>query len=234
MFATEGAMVTVCDINDGRAIAQQIEVQGGQAIAVPTDVSNAESMSAAVDATLTAYGALDVLVCCAGVWFISSEGLIEGKTDAPAELLTEDIWTRTIDVNLKGTYLACRYAIPHLRRSSAASIVTVASVAALRVGNGASDAYTASKGGVLAMTRTLAVEHAPQGIRVNCLCPGPTDTAMAQTLSEERRRSFAQEVPMGRLGSPEELARAALFLASDESSFMTGSMLVVDGGYSAK
>ena len=137
-------------------------------------------------------------------------------------------------MNLKGTYLCCRFGIPAMRETDeGGSIINVSSIAALRVGRGASDAYTAAKGGIMAMTRTLAVEHARYGIRCNCLFPGPIVTAMTGELTPGKEEWARKNVPLMRWGQPEDVANMALFLASDEASWITGQFFVVDGGYTA-
>jgi NAD(P)-dependent dehydrogenase (short-subunit alcohol dehydrogenase family) len=147
----------------------------------------------------------------------------------------EATWDRVMAVNLKGVWLGCRHGIPAMLESGGGSIVNVASFVALMGAATAQVAYTASKGGVLALTREVAVEWARRGIRANALCPGPIETPMlAELMSDPQRRARRLvHIPMGRLGRAEELARAALFLASDDSSFMTGAALVVDGGITA-
>ncbi len=149
-------------------------------------------------------------------------------TDTP-----EDVWDLTIDINLKGVYLGCRYGIPAMIESGGGSIVNVASFVALMGAATPQTAYTASKGGVLSMTREIAVEFARKGVRANSLCPGPIETPLLQELLADpaRRQRRLVHIPMGRFGQAEEIAKAALFLASDESSYMTGAALVVDGGH---
>jgi NAD(P)-dependent dehydrogenase (short-subunit alcohol dehydrogenase family) len=179
-----------------------------------------------VRATMDAYGALHVLYNNAGV-FPADDG---GVLDTP-----ESTWERVMQVNLKGVWLGCKAGIPAMLESGGGAIVNVASFVALMGAATAQIAYTASKGGVLAMTRELAVEYARQGIRANALCPGPIETPLLEELLSDpaRRARRMVHIPMGRLGRAEELAKAALFLASDDASFMTGAALVVDGGITA-
>lgn len=234
LFAAHGASLVCVDVSPGVGeVAAGIRERGGEAEPVVADVSRAADVEAAVRAAETRYGGLDVLFNNAGLWLISPAGYVPGETDGPSPLLTEDVWQRTIDVNLKGVYLGCRFGIPAMRRRGGGAIVNVASIAAFRVGGGASDAYTAAKGGVVAITRTLAVEHAPEGIRVNCVVPGPIRTAMVEGWPEENRSAVSALVPLGRWGEPEEVAWLALFLASDAASFCTGGCYAVDGGYLA-
>jgi len=228
LFGREGARVVVCDLADepGKATVDAVRAVGGEATFVRADVSQWNDCVAMVRAAVDTYGGLHVVYNNAGI-FPADDG---GVLDTP-----EPTWDRVMDVNLKGVWLGCKAAIPALRASGGGSIVNVASFVALVGAATAQIAYTASKGGVLAMTRELAVEYARQGIRANALCPGPIETPLLQELlaDPERRARRMVHIPMGRLGRAEELAKAALFLASDDSSFMTGAALVVDGGITA-
>jgi NAD(P)-dependent dehydrogenase (short-subunit alcohol dehydrogenase family) len=234
LFADHGASVVCADISPGvEDVAAGIRDRGRNATSVITDVSLAADVASAVDVAEGRYGGLDVLFNNAGLWLVSPDGYVPGRTDGPSPLLTEEVWQRTIDVNLKGVYLGCRFGIPAMRRRGGGAIVNVASIAAFRVGSGASDAYTAAKGGVVAITRTLAVEHAADGIRVNCVVPGPIRTAIVEGWPEENRSAVSALIPLGRWGEPEEVAWMALFLVSDAASFCTGQCYAVDGGYLA-
>jgi NAD(P)-dependent dehydrogenase (short-subunit alcohol dehydrogenase family) len=228
LFAGEGARIVVADWSDdgGAETVAAVEATGGEATFVKVDVARAEQVEAMVAATMDRFGALDVLYNNAGI-FPADDG---GVTETP-----EPTWDRVMDVNLKGVWLGCKYGVPAMLASGGGSIVNVASFVALMGAATAQIAYTASKGGVLAMTREIAVEYGRRGIRANSLCPGPIATPMLEELMRdpERRARRLVHIPMGRLGQAEELAKAALFLASDESSFMTGAQLVVDGGITA-
>lgn len=234
-FAAAGATVACVDVNLSAAehTAEMIRASGGTALPVATDISAASEVEAMVELVEQTYGGVDVLYNNAGLWLYGPDGYVVGETDGPSPLLTEDIWNKTLDVTLKGTYLGCKYGIPALQRRGGGTVINVSSTAAFKVGRGASDAYTAAKGGVAAITRSLAIEHAQYGIRVNCIVPGPIATPLVERFHEEDRASIVPNVPLGRWGRPEEIAQMALFLASDASSFCTGSMFNVDGGYLA-
>jgi len=228
LFASEGARVVVADVLDdeGAAAAAAIGASGGEAAFVHADVAESTSAEAMVRFAMDTFGALHVLYNNAGILPPDDAGTL----DTPVAT-----WDAVMAVNLRGVWLGCKYGIPALRASGGGSIVNVASLVAL-VGSATPQiAYTASKGGVLSMTREVAVEHARQGIRANALCPGPVHTPLMAELMQDPRWAARRlvHIPMGRPGEPEEIARAALFLASDDSSFMTGAALVVDGGISA-
>lgn len=228
LFASEGAKVVIADVavNAGEEAAREIRAAGGEAVFVRADVSSAADAEAMVRFAVERFGGLNVLYNNAGIFHPDDGGTIE---------TAETIWDRVIDINLKGVWLACRYGIPGLLRSGGGSIINVASFVALVGAATPQIAYTASKGGVLAMTREIAVEYARRGIRANALCPGPIETPMlAELLSDPQRRARRLvHIPIGRFGQAEEVARAALWLASDESSLMTGATVVVDGGITA-
>jgi NAD(P)-dependent dehydrogenase (short-subunit alcohol dehydrogenase family) len=225
LFAREGAKVALTDVadEDGEAAAAEIRQQGGEAAFVHADVSEEADAEAMVDSAVERFGGLHVLYNNAGV--MPSE---DGSVDS----LDERIWDLTFAVNVKGVAFGCKYGVPALMASGGGSIVNVASFVAWMGAATSQTAYTSSKGAVLAMTREIAVEYARRGVRCNALCPGPIETPLLmKLLSDEakRQRRFVH-IPMGRLGRAEELAKAALFLASDDSSFMTGASLIVDGG----
>jgi NAD(P)-dependent dehydrogenase (short-subunit alcohol dehydrogenase family) len=228
LFASEGARVVVADVveGDGKAAVDAIRDAGGDASFVKADVSDAADAEAMIRFTLDAYGGLHVLYNNAGIL---------PPDDAGTLATPETTWERVIAVNLKGVWLGCKYGIPALLDSGGGSIVNVSSLVALMGSAVPQIAYTASKGGVLSMTREIAVEYARQGIRANVLCPGPIDTPLMSELMADPQWAARRlvHIPMGRPGQAEEIARAALFLACDDSSFMTGAALVVDGGITA-
>jgi len=228
LFAGEGARVIVSDIDEpgGESTVASVRAAGGDATFVRANVAEWDDCRAMVAAAVDTYGGLHVLYNNAGI-FPGDDG---GVLDTPQET-----WRKVMAINLEGVWLCCRAGIPAMLASGGGSIVNVASFVALMGAATAQIAYTASKGGVLSMTRELAVEYARQGIRANALCPGPIETPLLQELLSDpaRRRRRMVHIPMGRLGRAEELAKAALFLASDDASFMTGAALVVDGGITA-
>jgi NAD(P)-dependent dehydrogenase (short-subunit alcohol dehydrogenase family) len=228
LFAAEGARVVLTDVVDdaGRAVAEEIASAGGEAAYVHADVSSERDTATMIAAAVERFGALHVLYNNAGV-MLPDDGSVH-TTDA-------SIWDTTLAINVKGVAFGCKYGVPAIIDSGGGSIINVASFVAWLGAATSQTAYTASKGAVLAMTREIAVEYARRGIRCNALCPGPIETPLLmQLLSDDakRRRRFVH-IPMGRLGRAEELARAALFLASDDSSYMTGASLLVDGGITA-
>jgi len=228
LFASEGARVVITDVDDGAGASavDAVRAAGGEATFVRANVAEWDDCQAMVAAAVDTYGGLHVLYNNAGI-FPGDDG---GVLDTPQET-----WRRVMAVNLEGVWLGCRAGIPALLASGGGAIVNVASFVALMGAATAQIAYTASKGGVLSMTREIAVEYARQGIRANALCPGPIETPLLQELlsDPDRRARRMVHIPMGRLGRAEELAKAALFLASDDASFMTGAALVVDGGITA-
>lgn len=227
-FAREGARVVVADVVDeaGRATVEGIRAAGGEAEYVHCDVSVAEEVEAMVAFTVGHFGKLDVMMNNAGIFHARDGSVID--TD-------EETWDRTIAINLKGVFLGSKYAVRAMLDSGGGSLINVASFVALMGAAVPQIAYTASKGGVLSMTREIAVEFARRGIRANALCPGPIETPLlAELLADPAaRQRRLVHIPIGRFGQGQEIANAALFLASDESSFMTGAALVVDGGITA-
>ena len=235
LFAREGAAVVAVDRDEATA-DETVALIGGEgeagdrrpeaAVAVAADVSVAADCEEMVAAAERAYGRLDVLFNNAGVMLSSDDDAL--TTD-------EGTWDTTMDVNAKGVFLGCKYGVPALRRAGGGAIVNTASFVAKMGAATSQVAYTASKGAVLAFTRELAVIHARDGIRVNALCPGPLRTELLMKFldTEEKRQRRLVHIPMGRFGEATEIAKAALFLASDDASFMTGAELVVDGGITA-
>jgi NAD(P)-dependent dehydrogenase (short-subunit alcohol dehydrogenase family) len=223
-FAAEGASVVCADL-DGEG-AERTAAELPRAVGMAADVSSAADAAAMVAKAEESYGALHVAFNNAGIMM---------SADGDAEETDEDVWDTTMAVNLKGVFLGCKHQIPALRRAGGGSIINTASFVALMGAATAQIAYTASKGGVLAMTRELAVIHAREGIRVNALCPGPLRTELLMKFldTEEKKQRRLVHIPMGRFGEAKEMAEAALWLASDESSFTTGTEFVVDGGITA-
>ena len=228
LFAREGAKVVVVDITEksGKQTAKLVKAAGGEAVFVAADVSRADDCQRMVKMAEKKFGRLDILFNNAGIMHHSDDNAV--TTD-------ESIWDLTMNINARGVFLGCKYGIPALRRAGGGSIINTASFVALMGAATPQVAYTASKGAVLAMTRELAVIHARENIRVNSLCPGPlrTELLMSYLNTDEKKQRRLVHIPMGRFGEATEIAQAALFLASDESSFITGTDFVVDGGITA-
>ena len=228
LMASAGAHVVVCERDEeaGRGTVNEIHEAGGQAALVVADVSDDDQMRSAVETTVSETGGLHVLFNNAGI-FPDGDG-------SPVETPL-DIWEWVIDVNLKGVFLGCKYGIPAMLESGGGSIINTASFVAVLGAATSQIAYTASKGGVLAMTREIAVEYARQGIRANALCPGPVRTPLLEEFlaDPEVKARRLVHIPMGRLAEAEELAQAVLYLASDASSYVTGTTFMVDGGITA-
>jgi NAD(P)-dependent dehydrogenase (short-subunit alcohol dehydrogenase family) len=228
LFAAEGASVVAVDIDAEAAERTTAEIRngGGAAIAVHADVSSAADAEWMIATAEESYGKLDVLFNNAGIMHPDDGGAVD--TD-------EEIWDLTMAINAKGVYLGCRYGIPALRRAGGGSIINTASFVAHLGAATPQIAYTASKGAVLALTRELAVVHARESIRVNALCPGPLRTEMLMKFldTDEKKQRRLVHVPMGRFGLASEMAKSALFLASDEASYVTGTEFLVDGGITA-
>ena len=225
LFAAEGAQVAVVDrvVEAGEETAALIRDGGGEATFVAADVADAAAVERMVATTVGTYGRLDVLFNNAGVEGPSVNLLDYG----------EDDWARVIAVNLTAVYRAMRAAIPHMIDQGGGVILSTASVAGL-VGLARSSAYSAAKAGVIGLTRTVALEYGPRGIRANCICPGFVATPMLDRVLGDREESVLHRLtPLRRVGTPDDIAAAALFLASDESSYVTGVPFVVDGGYAA-
>jgi len=228
LFAREGGTVVVADLNeaDGKRTVTDIQSEGGQASFVRADVSRPQEVEGMIAHALSEHGRIDVLYNNAGVDFMG-----------PIHRTSEEVWNHIIDVNLKGTFLGMKYAIPHMKERRRGTIVSTSSIAGL-IGSSGLGAYNAAKGGVVLLTKHVAVEYGRFGIRANCVCPGVIETPMTQLLREDEgaadiREAMKSLYPVKRFGSPEEVAWAALFLASDVSSFVNGVALAVDGGLTA-
>ena len=224
LFAKEGAAVVAVDVNEGAA--REVIKALSNGIAVAADVSKSADCQRMVAEAEKAFGKLDVL--------FNNAGIMDSRDD-DAVSTDESVWDLTMEVNAKGVFLGCKYGIPALRRAGGGSVINTASFVALMGAATPQVAYTASKGAVLAMTRELAVVHAREKIRVNALCPGPLKTELLMKLldTEAKKQRRLVHIPMGRFGEAEEMARAALWLASDDSSYVTGTEFVVDGGITA-
>jgi len=229
LFAEEGANVVITGRNAqrGNAVADRIKKNNCNAIFAEADVRLAQDCQRTVDQTLNAFGRLDILFNNAGVFFAHT--IVD---------CSEEEWDLQIDINLKGTFLMSKAALPHMIKQGAGVIIHNSSGWGL-VGGDKAVAYCASKGGVVLLTKAMAIDHGPQGIRVNCICPGDVETPMLPEDARLRGLNWNDYLagcanrPLGRIGTADEIAQAALFLASDDSSFMTGAALVVDGGGSA-
>lgn len=233
LFAKEGAAVVVADWQRESAeeVAAAISAAGGRALAVHVDVSREADVIAMVDATLQSFGRLDVLFNNAGIGYSAGDRYkMASVVDTP-----EEDWDAILAINLKGVAMGCKHAIPVMVRQGGGVIINNASINALVAMPGA-DAYTAAKGGIVALTRVLASDWGPKGVRVNCICPGGVDTPMIAPVLQDPQVRAAMEAncPLGRVASPEEIARVALFLASDDSSYVNGVILPVDGGWTAR
>ena len=229
LFSKEGAQVAITgrDEKRGHAVTARILETGGKAIFIRTDVRRAAECHRAVDETLKTFGKLDILFNNAGVFY-------------PHTILdcTEEEWDLQLDINLKGTFLMSKFALPGMIQQGSGVIINNSSGWGI-VGGDQAVAYCASKGGVVLLTKAMAIDHGPQGIRVNCICPGDVDTPMLPEDARMRGLKWADYLagcanrPLGRIGTVDEIAKAMLFLASEDSSFMTGAALVVDGGGTA-
>jgi NAD(P)-dependent dehydrogenase (short-subunit alcohol dehydrogenase family) len=228
LFSSEGAAIVVVDREDqaGRDTVETITAAGGRAVFAHADVSRAEDCERMIATAEQTFGRLHVL--------FNNAGIMDSRDD---DAVTTDIevWDLTMNINAKGVFLGCKYGIPALRRAEGGSIINTASFVAILGAATPQIAYTASKGAVLALTRELAIVHAREGIRVNALCPGPLHTEMLMKFldTEQKKQRRLVHIPIGRFGLAREIAQAALFLASDESSFITGTDFLVDGGITA-
>ncbi|HEY6540178.1 MAG TPA: glucose 1-dehydrogenase [Ktedonobacteraceae bacterium] len=225
LFAREGASIIVTDVlaDEGEETARAIRDAGGKAIFVKADVSKEDEVQHMVARSIDAFGRIDVLYNNAGI-MPADDG---GVTD-----LSEAIWDKIIDVNLKSAFFCTKHVVPHMIEQKKGSIINIASFVALMGCTVPQDAYTASKGGMISLTKSFAIQYGPHGIRCNAICPGPIETPLLRVLwtSEEARNLRLNRIPLGRFGEINDIIYMALYLASDESSWTTGAWLVIDGG----
>ena len=229
-FAQEGAGVVIVDTDreQGEVVAKKIEEQGGDVLVVPADVARENEVQGMVEDVTARWGRLDVLVNNAGIYYQAD------VVDTPS-----DVWNDVLAVNLSGAFLCTKYAVPAMIRGGGGAVINVASEAGL-VGIKGQVAYNVSKGGMIALTRSCAVDLAGQGVRVNCVCPGTSDTPLVHEAVNRAsdpaaaRRALEEVRPLNRLGKPEEIAAAILYLASSEAGYATGAILSVDGGYTTQ
>ena len=226
MFCAQGARVAVADVDEqGRdAAAREAASEGGEAFAVPCDVTRVDQVREAIRATVARFGRLDVLYNNAGIMLADDNSVVDTE---------EAAWDRTLGVNVKGIYLVCRFGIPELIKGGGGSVINIASFVALVGCSVPQDAYTASKGAVIALTKSLAVQFGPRGVRSNAICPGPIETPLLTEWllkdAEAKRIRLARN-PTGRFGTPADVVNAGIYLASDESRWTNGAILVIDGG----
>lgn len=229
LFCREGARVAVADVNadacEKAAADARAGLQGsGDAFAVRCDVTSEQQVREAIAATVARYGRLDALYNNAGIMMAEDRSVVDTE---------EWVWDRTLAVNLKGIYLCCKHGIPEMIRAGSGSVINIASFVALVGCSVPQDAYTASKGAVIALTKSLAVQFGPQGVRSNAVCPGPIETPLLTEWllkDPEARRVRLARNPSGRFGRPEDIVNAGIYLASDESAWTNGAVLVIDGG----
>ena len=230
LFAKEGAKVVVTDvaIKGGEETVGLVRADGGEASFIAMDVSKAAQVQRGVELAVQTYGRLHILYNNAAIW--------NPRLDNRVVELEEEAWDTILAVNLKGVYLCCKYGIPELIRAGGGSVINTASIAGLVSSGQPSHSYSASKGGVISLTRAMAMAYAKDLVRVNVICPGGVDTPMIAPLmaDEQARQRAATMHPIGRMGTPEDIAHLALYLASDESSWVTGSVFTIDGGYTAQ
>lgn len=230
LFAREGARVVVNDLREAAvdAVVDEIKAAGGEAIGVAADVSRKAAVDGLIDRAIETYGRLDILYNNAGV-------LLWGEGDGLLHDVEEDTWDRVLSINLKSMYLTCHRAIPQMIEQGGGIIINTASTAALN-GTDRAHAYNAAKGGVVSLTRSIAVGYGRYNIRANCICPSAVDSPMTHHFmtTEEHRRRVATPLPLKRVGTPEDVAWLALYLASDDAAWMTGSVIPIDGGFTAR
>ena len=220
LFAKEGAAVAGTSTTESKGLetVKMVEEAGGRALFGSGDVGDTAQMKSLIDETVRRFGGLDIVVNSAGV-----------RTNGSITEITEEDWDRTLDVNLKGAFIVSRLAIAEIKKRGGGVILHIAARSGM-LGQSGRAAYCASKGGMVRLTEAMAMDHAKDKIRVNCICPGPTRTPMVDTSTPEKLARYKTRVPLGRIGEPEDVAQAALYLASDEASFVTAAILPVDGG----
>jgi NAD(P)-dependent dehydrogenase (short-subunit alcohol dehydrogenase family) len=220
LFAGEGAAVAGTSTTESKGLAtvEMIEKAGGRALFRAGNVGDSAQMKSLIDETVKRYGGLDIAVNSAGV-----------RTNGSITEITEEEWDRTLDANLKGAFVVSRLAIPEMIKRGGGVILHIAARSGM-LGQSGRAAYCASKGGMVRLTEAMAMDHAKDKIRVNCICPGPTRTPMVDTSTPEKLARYETRVPLGRIGEPQDVAQAALYLASDDASFVTAAILPVDGG----
>jgi len=236
LFAKEGARIVVADLDRGRGedTAKKIRASGGQSIFVETDVTKSSLIEAAVSKTISEFGTIDILYNSAGVDIF----VINPKADGTVVGTLEEDWDRLLAINLKGAFLFAKYTLPHMMKQRRGVVINMGSEYGI-VGGLASAAYCASKGGIVLLTKQMALDYAPYNIRVNCICPCNVETPLMEkglATSEDpeaMRRTWEKIMPLGRFSKPEEIAAGALYLASDDASFVTGTVLSIDGGVTA-
>lgn len=226
MFAREGAKVALFEVNEqwGLRTARDIQAGGGEAAFYSCNVADEQSVRTAVEQTVERYGGVDVLYNNAGIMPAEDGSVLE---------TTVEVWDRVMDVNVKGIFLMCKYVIPHMIKQQKGSIINIASFVAFMGCSVPQDAYTASKGAIVSLTRSLAIQFRPQGIRSNAICPGPIETPLLTEWllkDEEAKRIRLGRQPSGRFGRPEDIVNSAIYLASDESDWTNGAILNIDGG----
>lgn len=223
-FVQEGASVVIADFSEqGAALAAELAAGNDRVVFIRTDVRDSQSVQDLINATVARFGRLDILFANAGI-----------AADGPIIELDEDAWQRTIDVNLTGVYLCDKYAITQMVKQGQGGVIINCGSILSHVGKMKVTAYSAAKGGVKLLSQSLAIEYGPQNIRVNAICPGYIDTPLLEHVPPAGKQALVALHPLGRLGRAEEVAKAVLFLASDKASFITGSSLMVDGGYTAQ
>lgn len=223
-FMAEGAKVMAVDVSEG-GLATLVELHGSENLATQVvDVAKGEDMASVVSQTEQQFGGLDIAVLNAGIGVV-------GGAKSPIVDHSEEVFDQVMSVNVRGVWLGIKYAGPAIKRRGGGSIVLMSSIMGLIGSAAGTSAYVASKHAVIGIGRSAAREMAADGIRVNCVNPGQLDVGMVRGLSEEDKSEILRDIPLGRLGTADDVARITLFLASDDSSYITGSFHMVDGGY---